>query len=201
MIAPSSATIKVPRVTPIPIPTCSAVVRPVVEVLTALGAEIIEDVGDRGGNVRAVGSETADVELCEVESVCDVETGPDEMREGVVDPVCKVGCVLDVAALAVDVAAADVPLCTAEHTLKAFCLAVATASTPVQRPSRIPKLMQAPESTPRVSPEVLVVEHKQSRVGVDEHLLSGNCCSTEDFKHGCAHAGRNEDTSDGRVTE
>lgn len=102
----------------------------------------------------------------------------------IVDEICKVDGLLLEMGFAVADAAAEDPLCTAEHNLKAFCLAVGTASTPEQSPSRIPKLMQAPDSWPKESPEVLEAEHKHSRVGVDEHLLSGNCCSTEDLKQG-----------------
>ncbi|KAL5322329.1 hypothetical protein ACEPPN_010302 [Leptodophora sp. 'Broadleaf-Isolate-01'] len=201
-MAPNSVTINNPRVTPIPIPNRSAVLNPDVDVLMTLGAVMIEDVGIDDCDVDEVDPETmAVVELDGIERGCDVDVESEETGRGVVDESCVGVFVLDEMVLPADGVATGVPLCTVEHNLKAFCLAVGTASTPVQRPSRIPKLIQAPDNVPSVSPEVLVAKHKHSSVGFEEHLLSGNCCSTEDFKHGCAQAGRKAETSDGRETE
>lgn len=46
-----STTIRDPSITPIPIPTRSAVLSPVVEVLMALGAVIVDEVGSSGCDV------------------------------------------------------------------------------------------------------------------------------------------------------
>ncbi|KAL2064639.1 hypothetical protein VTL71DRAFT_3776 [Oculimacula yallundae] len=198
-----------PIVTPRPIPTRSAVLNPVVDVLIGLGTEFVEFgedccvVDEEVLKVFVVGTE-------EGERVCVADDPGEEVNEAEIDgpdveseedkasttedPSEELACPADGVATAV-------PLCTAEHTLKAFCLAVGTASAPVQRPSRIPKLIQAPDNVPSLSPDVVVAEHKHSRVGFDEQVLSGNCCSTEDFRHGCAQAGRKADILVGRETE
>ncbi len=136
--------IKLPRVAPIPMPTRSAVERPVDEALIALGTMIVEEVGIPDEKLEVKGPEAIKLGIDNV-VVDESDDCPEDALEidgGAVVEVLVVvagagGCVVWL--LTVDCVAGDdrVPLCSAEHTLKAFCLAVGTASTPVQTPSLI----------------------------------------------------------------
>lgn len=63
------------------------------------------------------------------------------------------------------------------------------AEFPLQNPILISDIIHCTAPSPIVYPEVLLCEHRQSSIGVVEHVVVGKFESRKEMKHSCAQVG------------